>query len=324
MIATALVAGTALTVWLPLAEVTYGFALRPGIRPATGPQWYATTAMIVGGELGPAIRIVFHPLPLPVLTLLWLVPVLAARRRAEVASPLRRAVLVGLCTGAVAAGVAAALPLLAPLVLPVGARSTPPPGTAGEPYATVIGNSVIAAGSLAVAVAVVVPALGRGPLRPAAAVLAAVVSGLLAGGGYFLLGVPAYCLASVTDPGWCLPVPSAAEISRITHWIIVQGVLMAAIPLVMAAAATALRPVGLPVEGAGRRGVARAGPPSLMPVRAERPARTGCPPDTRPPDQSCRSGPHAAVDHHYRPGRCRRSARFVASHRPRKRSGPNP
>ncbi|MEV2239174.1 M48 family metalloprotease [Micromonospora sp. NPDC049891] len=249
--ATALVAGTAFTVWLPLAEITYGFALRPGIGPATGPEWYATIATIVGGKLGPAIRIVFHPLTLPVLTLLWLVPVLAARRRADVASPLRRAVLVGLCTGAVAAGAAPALHLLAPLVLPVGVRSTPPPGTAGEPYVTVIGNSVIAVGSLAVAVAVLVPALGRGPLRPAGAVLAAVVSGLLAGGGYFLLGVPAYCLADVTDPGWCLPVPSAAEISRITHWIVVQGVLVAAIPLVIAATATALRPVGRRDEDAG-------------------------------------------------------------------------
>ncbi|MDG4797597.1 M48 family metalloprotease [Micromonospora sp. WMMD1082] len=249
----ALVAGTALMVWLPLSRLSYGFAFSPGTGPATGPDpgWYAATAAIVGGQLGPATHFVFHPLTLPALALLWLVPVLAARRRADVTAPLRRAILVGLGTGAVAAVAAAALPVLAPRVLPVGVRSEPPSGTAGEPYVTVLGNTVIAVGSLAVAVAVLVLAFGRGRLRPAGSVLAAVVSGLLATGGYVMLGVPAYCLADVTDPGWCLPVPSAVEISRVAHWIIVQGVLLAAVPLVgFVIAAAALRPDVRPAEEA--------------------------------------------------------------------------
>ncbi|BCJ63679.1 M48 family metalloprotease [Polymorphospora rubra] len=237
----AVVGGAALAVWLPASMVSSGFDLAGGAVPAPGGEigWYATVAAWTAPSLGPAVEFVYNPLTLPASTVLWAVPALLLVRAGGLRT-VRRAGVVGLLGGAAAAVSGAVLPVVGRLVLPADVRRVE--ADAGPSYAVVLDNSVVAVGSVAVAVVIAVVVLGRGPLRPASALLAGTVAMTVSLAAFYLVAGPVQCLTSVREAPspWCFPVPSSAAVSQTAHWILVQGVILA-VPLVLAAAVPALR-----------------------------------------------------------------------------------
>ncbi|QGN48697.1 M48 family metalloprotease [Micromonospora sp. WMMD558] len=254
--AAGLAGAAALAVWLPFSTVRFGFAIDWGPPPADGAGWYATVGRLSTADLGPAYRFVYNPLTLLALTALWLVPATLAGRAGR-GTILWRSGLVGLGGGAVVAVVGAVLPVAAGVVVPVGVRQAVP-----EPdeisFGAVVDNSTIAVGSLVVAIAMAVVVAGRGPLRPARALLAATVATAAATAAIWWVAGPVRCLTGV---GLCREAVDLDAMSRTALWILVQGLLVA-VPLVLAAA----------VAGARRR--APGGPTP--------PATTGGDPPTAP------------------------------------------
>ncbi|MER7459257.1 M48 family metalloprotease [Micromonospora sp. NPDC126480] len=231
----ALATGTALAIWLPYSRVRFGFSLGWGPRPADGEGWYAALGMLTTADLGPADRLVHNPLTLPALAALSLVPTVVLWSAGH-RSAVQRAVLLGLGGGLGAAVVGALLPVVAPTALPVDVRQAlPEPAEMG--FGAVIDNATIAAGSVLVAVMMAVVVAGRGPGRPALALLAATVATLASTGAIWWVAGPVRCLTGV---GLCRGALDVDGMSRTAHWVFVQGLLVA-VPLVLAAAVVALR-----------------------------------------------------------------------------------
>jgi Zn-dependent protease with chaperone function len=171
---TVLVGGLWFAVWLPSAQIEDGFAEGWGSPPAVGAEigWYAWVAAVSGAENESIIRLVFNPLTLLGLTLMWLVPVVAGRFRL-------RPALIAAFVGAVGLAVAVAvLPSVVKRVLPATVRSAN--DVDGLAFLTVYDNTTLALASIAVAVVMTVMAARRGPHRPVLALLAAGLTTVLA------------------------------------------------------------------------------------------------------------------------------------------------
>ena len=232
--AAALAGTTALTVWLPFALRPYGFAVIWGLPPATGAaiEWYERLAVVTGAAPGGATRLlVLHPLVLPALAALWVVPILVGPRGLM---PLRRAVIPALLGAAFAVAASVGLPLALRSALPATVRRDPPEDTPGAPFFAVLDNTTVAIGAFAVAAVVAAVAARRGPYRPALAALAALLTTLLATAGMFLVAVPVQCMTNIWDvqppPTNCLPAQQLATLSWYLLWTLVQGLILA-VPL---------------------------------------------------------------------------------------------
>ncbi|MDG4781896.1 M48 family metalloprotease [Micromonospora sp. WMMD961] len=228
--AAGLAGATALAVWLPFSLGRFGFALDWGPVPADGDGWYAAVAMVSTAELGPAERFVHHPLTLPTLTALWLVPALLTRDAAGWRA-LRGAALVGLGGGAVAAVIGGLLPVAAGVLLPIEARQAVP-GAAEMSFAAAVENATLAVASVMLALAMAVVLVRGGPRRPARALFAAIVTTITATAAISWVAGPVAC---TTGNGVCRDRMDLALMSSTAHWILVQG-LIVAIPLVVAIA----------------------------------------------------------------------------------------
>ncbi|MEV1328476.1 M48 family metalloprotease [Micromonospora costi] len=250
--AAGLAGGTGLAVWLPYSAVDVGFASGWGPAPADGHGWYAVLGMLTTADLGPAYRFVNNPLTLPALTALWLLPVALAWRTTG-GRVVWHAALLGLVGGAATAVIGALLPLAAGAAVPAPVRQAVP--LADEiSFGAVLDNTTIAVGSVLTALAMAVAVAGRGPLRPARALLAATVTTVAATAAIWWVAGPVRCQTGI---GVCRAAVDVGGMARTAHWILVQGLLVA-VPLVLAAALVSYR--ARPVAGTPlpRRGVAAA------------------------------------------------------------------
>ncbi|MEU6075789.1 M48 family metalloprotease [Micromonospora sp. NPDC047074] len=239
--AAALAGGAACTVWLPFS--LGGISLRPalGAAPAAGADidWYAHVAAGSGTTLGQIYRLVNHPLVLPAATALWLVPACLSHRVGGGRTAVRRAVTVGLVGGAVAAVIGGLLPVAARLALPAEVRRAPPAGSVGAAFNEILDGATLMVVVLAVTVVTTVVVAGRGPGRPVTAPLAAMVTAMLAAVAYFAVATPVQCGINVwaadAPPSYCSAPPSTFQLAVTTHWVLVQGIVVAVPALLVVA-----------------------------------------------------------------------------------------
>jgi hypothetical protein len=230
-------------VWWPASLIEAGFADGWGAPPAAGAEigWYASVAAVTGAGFGPMGRLVFNPLTLLGLTLMWLVPVLAHARWRSTASSisLRTAFTAGI-VGALGVAIAgAALPFLAKAVLPVEVRKISE--AEGALFSVIYENTTIALVSLAVAMVMAAVMARRGPHRPTLALLAGSLTSVLS---LLLLAYaidPIGCYANVFDsspaPAKCFGRVTETIVSQQAHWATLQAFLIAAPAMLVAAAA---------------------------------------------------------------------------------------
>ena len=252
----AVAAAAAFAVWLPYASVPYQFTVRWGDPPATGTGigWYRWLTGLAGSVIDPAYRLVGNPLTLPSLALMCLVPVLAGiggwrrpstsdgRSTSDGAGrvPVRRALVPALIGAAVTVAVGVALPLLAPAVLPPVVRRDPPRGVGGDPFYLVLSN-VTAVGIIAtVAVVMAVVVVRNERHRPVLALLAGLLTTVLATVGVYYVVLPAQCYTNVWSldppPRDCFRAHSSTLLSDTAHFVIVYAVILA-VPVVLLTAA---------------------------------------------------------------------------------------
>jgi Zn-dependent protease with chaperone function len=229
IIVTVLVGAVWFAIWLPSSLVEDGFAEGWAGPPAVGADigWYAWVAAVTGAENGSIIRLVFNPLTLLGLTLMWLVPVLAVGR-------------IRLRPALIAAFVGAAGLVIAVAVLPFAAKRALPPAVRsandvdGVPFLTVYDNTTLALASIAVAVVMTVTVARRGPHRPVLALLAAGLTTVLATA--VVTYEPIACLAGVfpapptgapTAGSDCLHGVPVRRLGVRAHYIVVQAILVA-------------------------------------------------------------------------------------------------
>jgi hypothetical protein len=244
--AAVVVAAAWFAVWLPASLLEGGFEVEGGSRPAVGADisWYRVVATWSGAVTDPLTWMVRSPLMLLGLTLLWLVPVLAAWRGRRVV-PLRLPLLVGLI-GAVAVVVVDA-------ALPFAFRASLAPEVRAEvditridavTFSTIYTNTVLAVASIVAAVVVAVVVASARRHRPVLALLAAAVTVTLSTAAAFLVADAVGCSLNIravaAPPTTCLRVPGAANAARAAHWIGVQGVVLAIPAALIGAAVGAL------------------------------------------------------------------------------------
>ncbi|MFI6243718.1 M48 family metalloprotease [Micromonospora sp. NPDC050795] len=241
----ALLGGLLFAVWLPASAVPSGFAIRWGGTPAIGADigWYRGIARWADLRFDPAYRLVFNPLTLPLLTLLWLAPALIRRGRTG-GTPDQQPLRLGLAltVGAIGAAcvlvIGAAMPFVARAALPAWARQQ-------EVVDGVAFFAIYDAAGVTIAAVVVAVVLGvivalPGPHRPALAVLAGSTTAVLSALVLFFVTDPIACRVNVWDfspaPTRCFGVVYAQSFSRVTHEIIVHGIILAIPVMVLAAA----------------------------------------------------------------------------------------
>ncbi|MEU7800201.1 M48 family metalloprotease [Micromonospora arborensis] len=245
VVVAALVGALLFAVWLPASAVEGGFAIRTGAPPAIGADigWYDGIARWADVRFGPAHRLVFNPFTLPCLTLLWLAPVIIRRGRIRGTAdhqPLRLgfAVIVGAIGAACVLAIGAVLPFAAKAALPTWVRQQEV--VDGVPFFAIYDAAGSTVAAVVVAVVMGVIAARPGPHRPALAVLSGSTAAALSALVIFFVTDPIACHVNVWDfspaPTRCFGVVYAQSFSRVTHEIIVNGVILA-LPLVVLAAA---------------------------------------------------------------------------------------
>jgi hypothetical protein len=263
---TVLVGAVWFATWLPTAQLEAGFADGWGALPAAGAEtgWYAWVARVTGADYGPLIWLVFNPLTLAGLTLMWLVPVLAGLRRGSPV-PLRPAIIAGLVGAAGLAVASVAMPYGARLALSESVRTATDED--GVPFAAVYDNTVLAMASIAVAVVMTVVVARRGPHRPVLALLAAGLTTVLATAVITYLAYPIACYANVSGatPACAEGIP-ARQLGTRAHFIVLQAILVA-VPAML---------IAVWVRRLTRRETADMAPPDTAPPDA-------APPDAVPP-----------------------------------------
>jgi hypothetical protein len=190
-------------------------------------------ARVTGADYGPLIWLVFNPLTLAGLTLMWLVPVLAGLRRRSPVPP-RPALVAGLVSAAGLAVAAVAMPYAAKLALPASVRTATEEG--GVPFPTVYDNAVLAMASIAVAVVMTVMVARDGPHRPVLALLAAGLTTVLATAVVTYLADPIACYANVSGPTpACEQGVPVRRLGTRAHFIVLQAILVAVPTMLIAA-----------------------------------------------------------------------------------------
>jgi Zn-dependent protease with chaperone function len=273
---TVLVGAGWFAVWLPQSQINDGFADGWGSLPAVGADigWYAWAARVSGAESAALLKLVFNPLTLLGLTLMWLVPVLAGLPGPAAGRIRVRPALATALVGAAGLAVAlVALPYAIRLVLPTQVRSAN--DVDGVPFLTVYDNVVLAVASVAVAVVMTVIVARRGPHRPVLALLAGGLMTVLATLVVTYLAEAASCYANVAaaDPGGegCLHGVPVRRLGTRAHFIIVQAIIVAAPALLVVGGLGWLR--RRPDAGAPTPGKAPEQTPEQTPEQA--PSRLG-------------------------------------------------
>jgi Zn-dependent protease with chaperone function len=231
-------------VWLPYSLLEDGFADGWGVGPAAGVDigWYAAVAAVTGAGYGPMGRLVFNPLTLTGLTLMWLVPVLALARRRPV--PLRTAFAASLIGAAAMAALGALLPFATRWALPARVRGEPDADASGASFAVIYENAGIALASIVIAVVVVVVLVRGGPPAPAVAVLAGCLTTILCAVVLTYVAIPISCRVSVwasTLPEGCVTGVPVIETAQKAHWALLQAILLAVPAGLVVAAVRILR-----------------------------------------------------------------------------------
>ncbi|MBQ1020061.1 M48 family metalloprotease [Micromonospora sp. D93] len=241
----ALLGGLLFAVWLPASAVPSGFAIRWGEPPAIGADigWYSGIARWADIRFDSAPRLVFNPFTLLLLTVLWLVPAIIRRGRNRGApdhQPLRlgAAFTVGAVGAAGVLVIGAVLPFAAQAALPAWARQQEV--VDGVPFFAIYDAAGVTIAAVAVAVVLGVIVGRPGPDRPALAALAGSTTAVLSTLVIFFVTDPIACHVNVWDfspaPTRCFGALYAQSFSRVTHEIIVQGIILA-IPVMILSAA---------------------------------------------------------------------------------------
>jgi Zn-dependent protease with chaperone function len=235
VVAAAVAAGaTAFAVWLPASR---GMGVQGSDPPTAGAEigWYVWLVASTGWQLEPAAYLVYLPLTLPAVALLWLVPVLVGVRL-----PVRRAIIPALIGGGCAVAIGAVLPFLAKATLPASVRRLPDPDALRGSVPVVIAGVTSFTGKLAVVVVMAVVVARSGRQWPASAVLAGTVTAMVAAVGAYHVAVPMQCFANVFDldpaPAGCLVPVDPRLLAENVNAILVQGMIVA-IPIVLGVAA---------------------------------------------------------------------------------------
>ncbi|MEU8220375.1 M48 family metalloprotease [Micromonospora taraxaci] len=241
----ALLGGLLFAVWLPASAVPGGFAIRWGEPPAIGADigWYGGIARLADVRFDPARRLVFNPFTLLFVTVLWLVPAIIRRGRNRGTpglQPLRlgAALTVGAIGAAGVLVIGVVLPFAAKAALPAWARQQEV--VDGVPFFAIYDAAGVTIAAVAVAVVMAVIVGRPGPDRPALAALAGLTTAVLSTLVIFFVTDPVACHVNVWDfspaPRRCFGVVYAQSFSRVTHEIIVQGIILAIPAMILAAA----------------------------------------------------------------------------------------
>jgi hypothetical protein len=201
--------------------------------------WYSHLTQWAGVELGPLDYVYGNPLTLPGLTLVWLVPILLAWRRKQPVN-LRPALITGLAGGVIVLALAAALPYLAKVALPLDARHFPrsEPDFNTVPFSYAYHLGYIACAVLAQAVVAAVVAARARRHRPALTVLAVSLTAAIAVVGLFWVTLPiSRCIDLYGEGvGRCFVNIDAGYATIMAEWIAIKGIIVA-IPAALLGAA---------------------------------------------------------------------------------------
>lgn len=251
-------------VWLPTSQIDDGFADGWGAPPAVGPDidWYTWVAAVTGAGYGPMGRLVFNPLTLFGLTLLWLVPLLVATAWCRPLSPLqpgplRRASTATLLGFGAVVLLSVALPAVAPLAVPASVRTgSDAPGVSFE---VIYENTTIALASVIVAAVMITVLVRVRSHGPALAMLAGCATTVLAAVVLSYLAEPLACHlnvgAATEAPTGCFDDATAGRLSTRAHWTMLQAILVAAPASLIVAVVRSLRRRSAPEAPTGARPV---------------------------------------------------------------------